>query len=152
MRLELSSQGRYALRALVYLARADGRMTADEIAEAAHIPRRLLARVLAQLSQAGLVTSNEGRGGGSQLARPPETITLANAVRAIEGPFGVTKCILRDQTCGRGGYCAMHEAWLEGQRAILDYLETRTLAELAVTKQPASQRSPTTKPVAGIRE
>lgn len=138
MRLELSSQGRYALRALVYLARADSRVTADEIAKTAHIPRRLLARVLAQLSQAGLVTSAEGRGGGSWLARPAGEITLADAVRVVEGPFGVTQCILREQTCGLEGYCAMHEAWLEGQRAILDYLETRTLAELAATKQPAS--------------
>ncbi|MCA3748876.1 MAG: Rrf2 family transcriptional regulator, partial [Rubrobacter sp.] len=63
MRLELSSEGRYALRALIYLARVERRVTADRIAADTGIPRRLLARVLAKLSRAGLVQSSEGRGG-----------------------------------------------------------------------------------------
>ena len=129
MRLELSSEGRYALRALLYLARVGERVTADRISAEARIPRRLLARILANLSRAGLVESDQGKGGGSRLARSAEEITLRDAVEAAEGPFDVTQCILQDRTCGEGTPCAIHEAWLQGQRAILEYLGAQTLAE-----------------------
>ena len=127
MRLELSSEGRYAMRALVYLARAGEQVNADTISEQADIPRRLLARILARLSRAGLVESHAGRGGGSRLARPAAEITLRDAVEAAEGPFDVTKCIMEDRNCGEGRPCAMHDAWEEGQSSILDYLASQTL-------------------------
>lgn len=129
MKLELSSEGRYALRALVYLARAGGRVNADTISAEARVPRRLLARILARLSRAGLVESHAGRGGGSTLALAPHKITLRDAVEAAEGPFDVTRCIMEERACGTGRPCAMHDAWLEGQNAILEYLESQTLDE-----------------------
>ena len=119
MKLEMSSEGRYALRTLVYLARVGERVTADRISAEAHIPRRLLARILAKLSHAGLVESEQGRGGGSRLARPANKITLREAVETVEGPFGVARCIMEDRACGEGAPCAMHDAWVEGQQAIL---------------------------------
>lgn len=129
MRLELSSEGRYGLRALIYLARTGEMATADTISAEAKVPRRLLARIMAKLSRAGLVASQEGRGGGSRLARSPDEITLKDAVEALEGPFEVTRCIMEDRTCGEGRPCAMHEAWEEGQDTILDYLGAQTLSE-----------------------
>jgi Rrf2 family protein len=127
LKLELSSEGRYALRALVYLAWVGERVTADRISAEAHIPRRLLARILAKLSHAGLVESEQGRGGGSRLARPASKITLREAVEVVEGPFGVTRCIMEDRACGEGRPCTLHEAWEEGQQAILEYLGTQTI-------------------------
>jgi Rrf2 family protein len=129
LRLELSSEGRYALRALLYMARLGERATADRISTEAHVPRRLLARILANLSRAGLVESEQGRSGGSGLARPAREITLRDAVEAAEGPFGVTRCIMQNRACGTGTPCALHEAWEEGQQAILRYLETQNLDE-----------------------
>ena len=129
MRLELSSEGRYAFRALIYLAQINARVTADRISAEAVIPRRLLARIMARLSRAGLVESSQGRGGGSRLARPPQEITLREAVEAAEGPFNVTRCIMQNRNCGEAPPCAMHEAWLEGQQAILRYLQNQTLSE-----------------------
>ena len=140
MQLELSSEGRYALRALVYLAWAGERVTADRVSTEAHIPRRLLARILAKLSHAGLVESEQGRSGGSRLARPAGKITLREAVEAIEGPFGVTRCIMEDRACGEGAPCALHEAWKEGQRAILEYLGTQTIEEFV--SRTASDKLP----------
>lgn len=131
VRLELTNEGRYGLRALLYLARTDDRVPAVTIADEAQIPRRQLARALAKLARAGLVESHEGRGGGSLLARPPEEITLREAVEAIEGPFEVTRCIMEQRACGEGAPCAMHEAWEEWQEAILDHLESQTLSEFA---------------------
>ena len=129
MQLELSSEGRYALRALIYLALVGEQATADRVSAEAHIPRRLLARILAKLSHAGLVQSKQGRGGGSRLARPAGKITLQEAVEAIEGPFGVIRCIMEDRACGEGAPCALHEAWEEGQQVILEYLSTQTIDE-----------------------
>ena len=129
MRLELSSEGRYALRALLYLAWAGERVTADGISAEAGVPRRLLARILAKLARAGLVESEQGRGGGSWLARPADEITLREAVEAVEGPFGLFRCIMENRACGEGAPCALHDAWEEGQRAILEYLGAQTLEE-----------------------
>jgi Rrf2 family protein len=129
LRLELSSEGRYALRALIFLVRVEERVTADRISAEARIPRRLLARIMAKLAHAGMVESEQGRGGGSRLARPASEITLREAVEVVEGPFGVTRCIMEDRACGEGAPCALHEAWEEGQRAILDYLGAQTLED-----------------------
>lgn len=138
MRLELSSEGRYALRALVYLAWLGEQASADRISAEANVPRRLLARILARLSHAGLVESEQGRRGGSRLARSPQEITLLDAVDAAEGPFGVTRCIMQDRACGSGPPCAMHNAWEEGQQAILGFLETQTLDDFV--QETASRR------------
>jgi Rrf2 family protein len=137
LQLELSSEGRYALRALVYLAWAGERVTASRISAEAGVPRRLLARILADLSRAGLVESEQGRGGGSRLARPADGITLREAVEAVEGPFGVTRCIMEDRACGEGAPCALHEAWEEGQRAILEYLDDQTLQDFVAQSSTA---------------
>jgi Rrf2 family protein len=140
LRLELSNEGRYALRALLYLAWVGERATADRVSTEARIPRRLLARILAALSRAGLVESEQGRGGGSRLARPAGEITLRDAVEAAEGPFGLTRCIIQNRACGTGIPCALHEAWEQGQQAILRYLEDQTLDEFVA--QTTSRKLP----------
>jgi Rrf2 family protein len=134
MKLELSSEGRYALRALVYLARDADReelVTADRISAEAVVPRRLLARVMAKLARAGLIETTEGRGGGSRLARAPEDVSLRDAVETVEGPFEITHCIMQQRPCGQDRPCALHEAWTEGQNAILEHLGNRTLADFS---------------------
>ena len=143
MQLELSSEGRYALRALLYLAWIGELVTAEKISAEAHIPRRLLARILAKLSHAGLVESEQGRAGGSRLAQPATKLTLREAVEAVEGPFAVTSCIVENRDCGEGAPCALHDAWEEGQRAILEYLDTQTLEEFLVQK-PSGRFPPKT--------
>ena len=155
MKLELSSEGRYALRALVYLAWVGERVTANRISAEAHVPRRLLARIMAKLSHAGLVESGQGHGGGSQLARPTNQITLREAVEAVEGPFGVTRCIMEDRACGEGRPCALHDAWEEGQQAILEYLDALTIEEFvsraASEKLQGSGAATTSNPLRGRR-
>ncbi len=139
MKLELSSEGRYALRALVYLARDADRgdlVTADRISAEASVPRRLLARVMAKLARAGLVETSQGKGGGFRLARPPEAVTLRDAIEAVEGPFEITHCIMQQRPCGEGRPCALHDAWVEGQNAILEHLGKRTLADFSSQALP----------------
>jgi Rrf2 family protein len=142
MKLELSSEGRYALRAMVYLARdaeRGGLVTADTISTEAVVPRRLLARVMATLAGAGLVETSEGRGGGSRLARPPEEITLRDVVEAVEGPFEINHCIMQQRPCGQGRPCVIHDAWVGGQNVILEHLGTRSLADLSSQVPPSTR-------------
>jgi len=138
LKLELRSEGRYALRALVYLAWVRERVTADRISTEARIPRRLLARIMAKLSNAGLLESEQGHGGGSRLARPANKITLREAVEAVECPFGVTRCIMQNRACGEGVPCVLHDAWEEGQQTILKYLDKQTIEEFI--SQTASEK------------
>ena len=145
MRLELSSEGRYAIRALVFLAGRRERVPAEVISAEASVPRRLLARILADLGRAGLVASKAGRGGGAILARPAKTITLRDVVDAVEGPFAVSTCILENRACGGESRCVMHEAWIVAQDAFLHELERRTLLDLIshgvdADPQPLEQR------------
>lgn len=143
------------MRALIYLAWVGERVTADRISAEAHVPRRLLARIMAKLSYAGLVESGQGRGGGSRLARPTNQITLREAVEAVEGPFGVTRCIMEDRACAEGRPCTLHDAWEVGQQAILEYLDTLTIEEFVSRTVSETLRAPgaaaTSNPLRGGR-
>ncbi len=130
MRLELSSEGRYAIRALAFLAGHPERASAGMISTEASIPRRLLARILADLSRSGLVESKAGRDGGTVLARDSRTITLRDIVEAVEGPFEVTSCIMESRACNGRKPCVMHNAWLVAQQALLEELDQQSLADL----------------------
>jgi Rrf2 family protein len=87
------------------------------------------------------VETEQGRGGGSRLARPAREITLRDVVEAAEGPFGVTRCIMQNRACGTAAPCAMHDAWEEGQQAILEYLQKQSL-EAFITQNPSGTFPP----------
>jgi hypothetical protein len=72
--------------------------------------------------------NQRGEGGGSRLARQPEDVSLREGV---EGPFEITHCIMQRRPCGEGRPCALHDAWVEGQNAILEHLGKRTLADFS---------------------
>src|ERR1700709_1660437 len=87
----LSQKTRYALRALVELARApeQGQLTASERAVRADAPRKFLEAILLELARRGLVVSRRGKLGGYVLARPPEAISCAEVIRGIDGPLAL---------------------------------------------------------------
>ena len=137
MRLTLTKQTEYALRALVWLAkveegdRASGalaRHKAAAISDAAHIPPVFAARVLAQLQRQGLLRARAGQQGGYTLARPAAEVTLLEVIEAVEGPLQTRTCVLRDTACGEGGTCVLHDAWSAAQDALRTVLGRTTLA------------------------
>ena len=121
MRLTLTRQAGYALRAMTWLAHESSaakplvgrtqRAKAAEIASGAGVPAPFTARLLGRLQRSGLLTSRPGHDGGFALARPPREITLLQVVEAIEGPLTVQECLLRDVICGVDGLCTLHFAW-----------------------------------------
>jgi Rrf2 family protein len=139
MRLTLTKESEYALRALVWLtaaeetARAAGlppRHKAAAIAGGAHIPPVFAARVLAKLRRQGLVWARAGQHGSYTLARPAGAISLLRVIEAVEGPLQTRTCVLRDGACGAGGTCLLHDAWSTAQDALRSALAATTLATL----------------------
>src|SRR5215469_13111524 len=86
--MRLSARADYALRASIELAASrEGHVTSDQLAKAQQIPAKFLEAILTQLRRAGLVRSQRGPDGGFWLARPADEISLADIIRAIDGPL-----------------------------------------------------------------
>jgi Rrf2 family protein len=107
---------------------------ADEIASERGIPKSFLAKILQRLVKAKIVRSFRGVRGGFRLARKPETISLLDVIRAIEGDLAINRCALRRERarCGRG--CDLHPAWTALRRDIEDLLRSYSVAHLCVQR------------------
>ena len=91
--MDISTKGRYATRIMVFLAEWPGRpLTKTEISEAEDITPGYLQQIMSTLLSAGLVRSYRGKAGGFALARPPETITVGEVLRAAEGKVTPAPC------------------------------------------------------------
>lgn len=88
----LTQKARYALHAMLYLARKADSATVAEIAEAEKIPRKFLEQVMAPLKARGLVVGRRGPTGGYTLAKPATAISFADILRAIDGPLALAPC------------------------------------------------------------
>jgi Rrf2 family protein len=137
--VRISAKTDYAVRAAVELASApDGSVVkAERIAEAQDIPLNFLENILAQLRQARIVESRRGPEGGYALARPPGEITIADVIRAIDGPLaGVSGH--RPQDLGYTGTAEpLREVWVAVRASLRDVLERVTLADVAAGELPA---------------
>src|SRR5438045_7505302 len=139
----LSQKARYALRALVELARADGvQLTAGEIALRADAPRKFLEAILLELSRNRLVASRRGKFGGYLLARPSAEITFAEVIRVVDGPLALAPCVSprlgfrKCDDCPDLAACTLREALARARDATAEVLEAYSLAEAAGTGAP----------------
>ena len=137
--MRISAKTDYAVRAAVELAGApDGSVVkAERIAEAQDIPLNFLENILGQLRQARIVESRRGPEGGYVLARPPGEITLADVIRAIDGPLaGVGG--ERPQDLGYTGTAEpLRDVWVAVRASLRSVLERVTLADVAAGKLPS---------------
>lgn len=130
----LSQRARYALKALINVARAgEGPQQVSAIAEQENIPRKFLETIMADLRRGGLVTSTRGIAGGYRLARPADLITFADVLRATDGPIAMLPCVSRNfyercEDCDNEATCALRRTFSEVRDAVNAVLEHRTLA------------------------
>ena len=121
-----------AISAMTYLAEAyDGgktRLTASEIAIARELQAPFLAKLLTQLSIAGLIMSTPGRGGGYFLARAPGEITLMDIAQCFERKRRRVACPFGSKYCGTGPQCPLHSQVVELTTQIDEFLQHNTLA------------------------
>jgi Rrf2 family protein len=132
----LSQKARYALRALVELAREGGQATAGELAARADAPRKFLEAILLELARNRVVVSRRGKFGGYSLARSPGEISFAEVIRIIDGPLALAPCVSRlafrkCDDCPDLAACTLREALLRARDATAHVLEGYSLADAA---------------------
>ncbi|WP_426015309.1 RrF2 family transcriptional regulator [Caulobacter sp. DWR2-3-1b2] len=130
----LSQKARYALRAMIELARESGQVTAGELAVRADAPRKFLEAILLALARKGLVTSRRGKFGGYLLGRAAETISFAEVIRLVDGPLALAPCVSRTafrrcEDCRDLATCSLREALLRARDATAQVLEGYSLAD-----------------------
>lgn len=135
--MRLSARADYALRAAIELAAADGaHLTADQLAQAQRIPGKFLEAILTQLRRGGLVRSQRGPEGGFWLARPAAEISLADIIRAIDGPLVGVRGERPERVGYTGAAAPLQGVWIAlraNERAILEEV---TLAHIVAGKLP----------------
>ncbi len=122
--MQITRQADYAVRAVYYLASlgAGSKAATSRIADEQHIPPSFLAKIISQLSVAGLLHTSRGARGGVSLAKSPEEITLLEVVEAIDGPIQLNECVADDSACGFSEDCPMREIWMETQQILIEKL------------------------------
>jgi Rrf2 family protein len=137
--MKVTARADYAVRAVVELGAAEGAvMKADLVAEAQGIPRHFLDNILNDLRRAGIVATQRGAEGGSRLARPADEITLADVMRAMEGPLAAVRDVRPDQLEYEGTAKVLPEVWVAVRAALRSVLETVTIADVVNGKLPKS--------------
>ena len=128
--MRVSAKVDYALRAMLELAAAGGLVKGEHIATAQGIPQKFLETILTELRHAELVASRRGVEGGYALARPAEEISLADVLRAVEGPIATVRGVRPDEVVYGGAASALGAVWIELRVAIRGVLEETTLADV----------------------
>jgi len=139
--MRLSARVDYALRAVVELATAvEGPLTAERIAKAQEIPPKFLESILLQLRRGGVVHAQRGPEGGYWLARPAGEITLADVIRAIDGPLAGVRDDAPEDVTYPGVAASLREVWVALRASMRSVLEAVTLADVAAGRLPAAVR------------
>jgi Rrf2 family protein len=110
--------------------------SAREIAEQYDIPIELMAKVLQRLVRAGLLISTQGTRGGYTLSRPSVSISVADVIQAIDGPFTVTACSSEKNDCEQYSKCSIRDPLWQIRERIAATLGTVTIAEMAESAAP----------------
>jgi Rrf2 family protein len=124
----------YAIRAMLDLASqpTDQRTVTMQIAERQEIPVAFLSKVVAQLTQSGLLRTYRGAAGGVFLGRPADDINLRQVLEAVQGPIVLNQCTGPYNGCPKAATCPACRVFLEAQKNLQEALELASLAELAV--------------------
>jgi Rrf2 family cysteine metabolism transcriptional repressor len=138
--LHFSTRGEYGVRLMVELARhyGAGPVSLTETADHEDLPRPYLEQLVVSLRESGLVTSTRGAHGGYELARPPAQIRMSEVIEALEGPIAPMVCASEDPLhagiCDRTGFCNVNLLWVRVRKAVVDALDSLSLAELALPR------------------
>lgn len=137
--VRVSAKEDYAIRAALELAVAPAPpVKRDRIAEAQDIPTAFLEKILLDLKRAEIVETQRGPDGGFRLARPADTISVADVVRAVSGPLATVRGIRPQSIAYSGSAEPLRDVWVALRANIRSILEEVTLADLAARELPPS--------------
>jgi Rrf2 family protein len=133
----LSKKAKYALKGMVVLAEhyGEGPILISDIASGDRMPRKFLELILLELKNHGLLQSKKGKGGGYFLAKPPNTITVGQIVRIVDGPIAPLPCVsrtayMRCDECADERTCAIRLVMKDVREATAKILDSATLADM----------------------
>jgi len=131
--MRVSAKADYALRALIEIAvRADGTaVSAEQLGKAQGLPHGFLQAILADLRRAGIVLAQRGQAGGWRLAKPADSVTVADVIRAVDGPL-VSVYGLRPEAVSYNERAdALQRVWIAARHSLRDVFEQVSVADLA---------------------
>ena len=130
--MQITRQADYAVRAVRYLAGLgpSQRAATSIVAKEMSIPPSFLAKIISQLSIAGLLHTSRGARGGVSLARDPKDISLLDVVEAIDGPILLNQCVGDPSECPMLGSCPLHPIWVETQDQLVKRLKSTRFDQL----------------------
>lgn len=134
--MQITRQADYAVRAMTYLTELgpDRRAATSQIAQEKQIPPSFLAKIVSQLSVAGLLNTSRGARGGVSLAKPAAEISLLDVVEAIDGPILLNECVGDGADCSFGESCLVKAVWCDAQQQLVNRLRSTTFNQLIVSK------------------
>jgi Rrf2 family protein len=135
--MRTTAKADYAVRAAIELAAAGDMVTAEHIAQATGIPHNFLENILGDLRRAGLVESRRGQAGGYLLAKPADAISIADVIRAVEGPLANVRGLSPDTLEYEGSAAKLRDVWVALRASVRSVLERVTLADVAQGELPA---------------
>jgi Rrf2 family protein len=138
--MRISAKADYAVRATVELAAADGEnpVKAERIATAQDIPLNFLENILGELRHAGVVRSHRGAEGGFRLAKPADALTVADVIRAVEGPLASVRGGPPEESHYPGAAAPLPRVWIAVRANLRRVLEQVTIADIAADRLPAT--------------
>ncbi len=129
--MQITRQADYAVRAVLYLAKTgDQRSATSQVAQKQQIPPSFLAKIISQLSIAGLLHTSRGARGGVTLAREPQEISLLEVIEAIDGPIQLNECAGESSTCSFDNDCPLRPVWCDAQEELVNRLKGTNFAQL----------------------
>ena len=141
----------YAVRALVELAADGGTVKGERIAQAQSIPLKFLENILSELRRAGIVGSQRGAEGGYRLSRPAAEVSVADVIRAVEGPLADVHGTPPEDLQPPGAAAPVREVWLATRAALRSVLEVVTIDDIATGSLPATVTDLLADPAAWAR-
>lgn len=147
--MRITSKADYAVRAMIELATADGLLTAEGIAARQGMPVRFLLNILGELRVARLVDSRRGRDGGYRLACRADDVSVADVLRAVEGPLADVAGAAPEDLDYPGATAPLRDVWIATRGAVRGILESVTLDDLASGELPEPVAEALTRP--GVR-
>jgi Rrf2 family protein len=149
--MRVSAKADYAVRAAAELAAAgEGPVKGEKLAEAQDIPLQFLEHILLELKHHGIVRARRGAKGGYWLARPADEVTIADLVRAVEGPIADVQSTPPEAIEYRGNSEHLREVWVAVRASLRSVLEEVTLADLVSGNLPPVIEELTSQPDAWL--
>lgn len=136
--MRVSAKSDYALRALIEMAGGnDGRpVSAEELGRRQEIPHGFLQAILADLRKAGVVVSQRGQSGGWRLARPAEEVSVADVIRAVDGPLVSVYGLRPEAVEYNASATVLQHVWIAARHALRDVFEQVSIAALSLQELP----------------